>query len=178
MKDLKPVIIVEGKSDVQFLESFLDFHFVSVNGSAISRETIEYIKELGKTHQLIVLTDPDAPGMRIRKMLNEQIPNLYHAYLPKDKCMARGKVGVAESDKETVQESLKHLVPNSSCSSTSKLTIDCLYELHLIGHKDSQKLRDHISRKLHLGKTNGKSFLKRCHNLNLEKEDLERALYE
>ena len=39
------VIVVEGKSDVTFLQEFVDAIFVTTNGSEISKETIEYIKE-------------------------------------------------------------------------------------------------------------------------------------
>ena len=79
MNNAKTLIIVEGKTDIQFLETFLDAEFVSVNGSAISRETISFIKEASKQRKCIVLTDPDAPGARIRKILNEAVPNLLHA---------------------------------------------------------------------------------------------------
>ena len=67
------VIVVEGKSDVTFLQEFVDAIFVTTNGSEISKETIEYIKELKKNNRVIVLTDPDSPGNRIRNILNEQI---------------------------------------------------------------------------------------------------------
>ena len=59
MSDLRPVIVVEGKTDVQFLSSFVKADFVEVNGSAISRETISYISALSKKRKVIVLTDPD-----------------------------------------------------------------------------------------------------------------------
>ena len=42
------VIVVEGKSDVTFLQEFIDAIFVTTNGSEISKETINYIKELKK----------------------------------------------------------------------------------------------------------------------------------
>ena len=45
------VIVVEGKSDVTFLQEFIDAIFVTTNGSEISKETINYIKELKKKYQ-------------------------------------------------------------------------------------------------------------------------------
>ena len=77
------VIVVEGKSDVTFLQEFVDAIFVTTNGSEISKETIEYIKELKKNNRVIVLTDPDSPGNRIRNILNEQIDGLEHAFVDK-----------------------------------------------------------------------------------------------
>ena len=82
-KIINAIIVVEGKSDVQFLESFIDARFVITNGSDVPRETIEYLKELSKNNKIIVLTDPDSPGKRIRDILNNEIPNLFHAYVYK-----------------------------------------------------------------------------------------------
>ena len=63
------VIVVEGKSDVAFLSNFINAQFVTTNGSEISKETIEYLKTLSKNKDIYVLTDPDFPGERIRKVL-------------------------------------------------------------------------------------------------------------
>ena len=41
-KIINAIIVVEGKSDVQFLESFIDAEFVITNGSDVPRETINY----------------------------------------------------------------------------------------------------------------------------------------
>ncbi|MCF0117157.1 MAG: ribonuclease M5, partial [Bacilli bacterium] len=41
-------LVVEGKMDVAFLESFLDTNFITTNGSEISKDTINYIKEMKK----------------------------------------------------------------------------------------------------------------------------------
>ncbi len=178
MNNAKTLIIVEGKTDIQFLETFLDAEFVSVNGSAISRETISFIKEASKQRKCIVLTDPDAPGARIRKILNEAVPNLLHAYVPKEKCIAHGKVGIAESDKQSVLEALNHLIPNEVNINVSNISIQDLYELGLLGQDNSSFLRDKVSHFFHLGKTNGKTFLKRCIVLGITKNDLERAVHE
>ena len=48
-----------------------------------------------------------------------------------------------------------------------------LYELGLIGKKDSKKKREETARKYHIGKCNGKTLLKRLGLLGISKEDLE-----
>ena len=40
---MKPVIVVEGKTDVQRLQNLINADFVICNGSAISEDTINYI---------------------------------------------------------------------------------------------------------------------------------------
>ena len=66
MKEIKEVIIVEGKSDKQFLETFLKADILTCNGSAIDGFDIEYVKELANKRGVIILTDPDYPGQKIR----------------------------------------------------------------------------------------------------------------
>ena len=83
MKKIKEIIIVEGKSDKQFLQSFLDADIFTCNGSAIDGFDIEFIKNLAKKSGAIILTDPDYPGLRIRNILNEKLENVKHAYINK-----------------------------------------------------------------------------------------------
>ena len=104
-----PLIVVEGITDVAFLQSFLDADFITTNGSDVPRETIEYIRQAKKTRDVVVLTDPDAPGKRIRDVLDQEIPGLLHAYINKADAVKKNKVGVAESNQEAVLEALQVL---------------------------------------------------------------------
>ena len=138
--------------DSALIASFLDCDIVTTNGSDVPRETIEYLKELKKKRDIVVLTDPDMPGKRIRDILNQQIPGLLHAYVPKEKAIKGHKVGVAESDKETILEALAHIVP----AENSK--------------------REKLSNHLHLGKANAKTMLKRLNALGLTRKEVEEAM--
>ena len=72
---ISDLIVVEGKSDIDFLSSFLDADFYKVNGSAINEKDIKYLKEVIKKRDIIVLTDPDYPGLQIRNKINKEIPS-------------------------------------------------------------------------------------------------------
>ena len=76
------IVVVEGKTDVSFLSSFIETEFITTNGSEISKDTIEYLKNSKK--DIYVLTDPDSPGERIRKILDENIPGLHHCFIKKE----------------------------------------------------------------------------------------------
>jgi ribonuclease M5 len=175
MKKYPAFIVVEGKTDKDFIDSFLDCDIITTNGSDVSRETINFIKEAATKRKVIVLTDPDAPGSRIRSILNDNIPGLENAFVPKEKCIKRHKVGVAESSKNVVLEALTNLVPGVPINE-SNLTINDLCELGLIGCDRSSEKRKILEDKLHLGHTNGKSFLGRCQALGLSRKNLEEAL--
>ena len=170
------VIVVEGATDKALLTSFLDSEVVITNGSDVPRGTIEYLKGVSATRDVVVLTDPDSPGKRIRDILDEAIPGLYHAYIPKAKCIKGHKVGIAESSKEDILEALSHIVPSKQAK-LGTLTYADLYELGLVGKPDSNALRKKVSEALHLGECNGKSFLQRVNALSLDKERLKEVLH-
>lgn len=169
------VIVCEGKSDQAFLQSFIDTIFVTTNGSDVPRETIEYIRQLSKTRQIVVLTDPDFPGKQIRDKLDANIPGLHHAFMPKEKCIKHGKVGVAESDRETVLLALSKIVSAPSSSSSGWLSMSDLFDLGLVG-EGSEKRRKMVQEKLGIGFCNAKTTLKRLNSLNVNRSQLEEIL--
>ncbi len=169
------VIVVEGKSDIQFLETFIDAILVSTNGSDVPRETIDYLLNLSMTKDIIVLTDPDSPGKRIRDILDANIPNLKHAYVEKSKSIKKHKVGVAESSKEHVLESLKHLIYSKDMK-LGDISMEQLYQLGLTGQPNSAELRQKVMKELHLGFGNAKTMLKRINQLDITIEELEKTV--
>ncbi len=169
------VLVVEGSTDKAFLSSFLDCEFIMTNGSAISRETLDYIKEVSKTRQVVVLTDPDFPGQQIRAKVAAEVPGVAHAFVRKEVSIKRHKVGVAESTKEEVLAALANIVPGSF--KEGNLTMADLVDLGLMGQEDSAAKREQIALKWHLGHVNAKSFLKRLNALGKNKEELEEALH-
>jgi 5S rRNA maturation endonuclease (ribonuclease M5) len=46
MEKYPALIVVEGKTDKDLIESFLDADIVTTNGSEVSRETIDFIRKL------------------------------------------------------------------------------------------------------------------------------------
>lgn len=174
-KHIDGVLVVEGKSDVSFLSNYLDAEFVITNGSAISDDTVNYLKEASKTKKIYVLTDPDFPGKKIRDVLDECIQNLNHCFISKEKSIKHGKVGVAEGDINEILEALDNAI---SVNNSSKNTISSydLLSLGLLGEDDSSDRRNQVSTKLHLGYCNAKTLLKRLNYLGITKEELKKIL--
>lgn len=168
------IIVVEGQTDKALIASFLDAEVVTVNGSAVSRETLEYLKEASKTREIVVLTDPDSPGKRIRDVIASFVPSVKHAFIPKEKAIKRGKVGVAESDKDTILDALSNLIP-SDPKNAGTLHYSDLLSLSLVG-PGSKENREKITKKFHLGHCNGKTLLQRLNALNISIQELKEAL--
>lgn len=169
------IIVVEGASDEALIRSFLDVDVVTTNGSAVSRETIEYLIEASKTRDIVVLTDPDSPGKKIRDELDQAIKGLHHAFVRKEKSIKRGKVGVAESDKDEILRALSQIIPSYS-NAKGSLTMADFAELGLMGQIDSGKKREKLNARFHLGFGNAKATLKKANALGLTKKDLIEAI--
>lgn len=156
------IIVVEGVHDQVRVQSlFKDAHVVITHGREISSETIQMLKTLANTNEIILLLDPDGPGEKIRSILTMVIPTCKQAFLEKKKCISanKKKVGIEHATDEDIKEAIeRHYTPKVL---KEEITIQDMHELGLIGHPNSRILRDKISTYLNIGKPNAKTFLKR-----------------
>ncbi len=172
---ISDLIVVEGKSDIDFLSSFLDADFYKVNGSAINEKDIKYLKEVIKKRDIIVLTDPDYPGLQIRNKINKEIPEVKNAYVRKEVSIKHHKVGVAESTKEEVLNSLKNIKSNEN-HKKGNLSVNDLYDLGLSGIENSKELRKLVCERLNIGFNNTKRMLEKINLLNISKSEIEEII--
>lgn len=168
------VIVVEGSTDVQFLSTFIKSSYVITNGSSVPRETLEYLKSISKIKTIIVLTDPDYPGEKIRTTINQEIPEVLNAYVRKEHSIKKNKVGVAESTKEEVLHALSLLnINNNKKLNKGNLTEIDLYNLGINGKDNSKELRKEISEYFGLGYNNSKAILRKLNEFNISYNQLE-----
>ena len=157
----KEVIVVEGRDDTRRLkEIFPDIETIETNGSAIDKPTLERIKILNETRGVIVFTDPDFPGNKIRQAVTEVVPECKHAYLKKQDAIAKNGSGVGVEHASIVEE----------------IEMQFLIENQLIGHANSSSLREHLSDVLGIGYVNGKQLQKRLMMFGISKEQVIEAL--
>ena len=168
-KIINGIIVVEGKTDVDFLSSYIEAEFVVTNGSALNQDTINYLKNTNR--DIYVLTDPDFPGKKIRDELSANIQNLRHVFIKKENSIKHGKVGVAEGDISEILRAFENAyVEKTNVSNT--ITMNDLVDLGFVGTNDSKKKRERACNNLCLGFCNAKTFLKRLNNNGITKETL------
>lgn len=166
------IIVVEGYHDLAKIKSiYPNANCIITNGIEISDDTINMLKKLAKENNIIIFTDPDSPGEKIRKIINDNIPNAKHAFLRNYECKSKNnkKVGIEHANKEAIINALNNVYESNNNDS---INIKDLYELRLIGLDNSKQLRDKISDYLNIGRPNAKTFLKRLNMLNITKEKL------
>ncbi len=175
---MNDVIVVEGLHDVIKIKSvYPDAFCVITNGSEISDETLRYIKKLSESHNIIIFTDPDSPGERIRNKVLSVVPNAKNAFIRKKDAIShnRRKIGVEHATREIIKLSLED-VYNTSSRELGNITNNDLFELGLNGNSSSSIYREMISDKLNIGRPNNKSFLKRVNQIGLTLDELKELL--
>lgn len=83
---IKEIIVVEGRDDTARVKMAVDADTIETNGSAIGDTVIQQVRLAQETRGVIILTDPDFPGEKIRKTIAEAVPGCKHAFLPKTSC--------------------------------------------------------------------------------------------
>lgn len=172
---IKEVIVVEGHHDTNVLKQYFDCETIETNGLSLSLETIELIREAKGKYGVIIFTDPDHPGEKIRAKINEQIKGCKNAYIEKNKAKTSRKVGVEHASRADLEEALCHCFTYAETPSVT-FTMEDLLQLGLQGRVDSSKRRAYLGKIYHLGKPNAKTLLKRLNLLQLSVSEVREQL--
>ena len=171
---IREVIVVEGKNDTKRLKSFFDVETIETNGLNLNKKTIELIRDINDRRGVILFLDPDTPGEKIRKRLNDEISGLKNAFVIKKEARTSKKVGVEHASKEVLEEALNNLVTYGEFKDS--LSKEEFYELGLAGESDSASRRAKVVKHFHLGECNGKTLFKRINMLGIGYKDIKEIL--
>lgn len=174
---LKEIIVVEGKDDTTAIKRAVDADTIETNGSALNSDTIEKIKLAQKTRGVIVFTDPDYPGEKIRKTISEKVPGCRHAFLTKEDAISKtGKgLGVEHAAPKIIKEALKEAQLMKE-TIEEEITKDDLIIAGLIGGDGSKERRIKLGKLLKIGYTNGKQLHRRLMMFQISRQDFAAAL--
>ena len=171
---IKELIVVEGKNDTKRLQSFFDVETIETHGLGLNKDTIELIRKANEKRGVILFLDPDTPGEKIRKRLNDEIPDLKNAFILKEDGRTSKKVGIEHASKEVLEEALNNLITYTESKQT--ISMEEFYQLGLSGNDDSASRREKVYRHFHLGKCNGKTLFKRLNMLGIDKDEIGKIL--
>ena len=77
------VIVVEGKSDVAAIRRAVEADCLITGGFSLSPELLGQIDAAYRRRGIIIMTDPDSAGERIRTFLRKRFPEAGHAFIPR-----------------------------------------------------------------------------------------------
>lgn len=164
MYKIKEAVIVEGNYDKVKLAGFLDGVIVTTHGFAVftNEDFIKTIAELAKRTGIVILTDSDSAGMKIRNFVKQAASGgiVKHAYVPdvegkerrKRRASAEGLLGVEGMSEDVIIKALRDAgceIDNVTAEEKSAgITKADLYMLGLSGGANSAQLRQELSAEL------------------------------
>lgn len=155
MIKIRQAVIVEGKYDKIKLSGIIDAPIIQTDGFGIfkDKELQLLIRKLAEKRGILVLTDSDSAGFKIRSFIGSTVDqkNIRHAYIPdifgkesrKTEPSKEGKIGVEGVSEEIIMKALENA--GVLCESTPEperpITKLDLYELGFTGGEDSSYKR-------------------------------------
>ena len=186
---IKEAIIVEGRDDQAALSRACDCFSIATHGFGIRKETVELIQRAYEAQGIIIFTDPDFAGKKIRERLAKQFPNAKQAFLTRGEARKDGDIGIENAAPQDILAALIRAgataedadisgIPGSDGASFSPaepenaVTQEDLFDLGLAGQPDSAALREAAGKALRIGSGNAKSFLKKLNSFKISREEL------
>lgn len=176
-KTIKEAIIVEGRDDTTAIRRAVDAVTIETHGFGMPDHIWPVIEKAYQEKGIIVFTDPDYAGEKIRRKIVEKFPKCKQAFLPKGKALKKGNVGVENAKPEDIIEALD----KAHCTQTKNeelYTQEDLFTWGLIGMPDSKEKREKLGNLLSIGYGNSKTFLKKLNQFQIPREEFEEKIKE
>ncbi len=162
MLHLEQAVIVEGKYDKIKLSSIIDGVIITTDGFSVikNKEKLELIRYYAVTKGIIILTDSDSAGFKIRNFIKGTVKNgkITNVYIPdifgKEKRKAapskEGKLGVEGIDKDILLDAFAKagIISSERTGNTVRVTRTDLYEAGLTGGRNSSAMRKILLKRL------------------------------
>ncbi len=162
---IQQAVVVEGKYDKIKLASLLDAPILTVGGFSIFKDRAmqALLRSLARERGLVILTDSDVAGFRIRQKIVNCVGGageVIHAYIPdrygterrKTAPSKEGKLGVEGMPAELILRALAEagVLSERKAEAGRPITHADLYADGLSGGTDSRKRRQAVIRRLDL----------------------------
>lgn len=172
---IKEVIVVEGRDDISAIKRAVDADVIAVGGFGINKRVIDKIIDAQRRRGVIIFTDPDFAGEKIRRIITKRVKGVKHARITQKEGIKDDDIGVENASPEAIKRALA----NAKCETKEKTNIytiqDMLY-FKLTGDSKSKFRRDAVGRQLGIGYANSSQFLSRLNNFGITKEELIEAV--
>lgn len=172
---LKEVLVVEGKMDTVAINRALEAETIETGGFTLNAGTLKQIEAAYKKRGIIILTDPDGAGERIRKFLTDRFPEAGQAFIPKRQATAHNDVGVEQAQPEAILAALAK-VRHHEYQPQNEFSMQDLFANGLNGSAEAGLRRDKLGELLGIGFGNAKRFLERLNRYGVTRAEFLAAL--
>jgi ribonuclease M5 len=177
---IEEVIVVEGKDDTRRIQEVVNADTIETIGSAINEAILLQIEHAQETRGVIIFTDPDYSGEKIRKTIMEVVPDAKHAFLSRRLAAPKKRgssLGVEHASDEAILEALEKVVtPVNEADDYQEIPFQLLLELGLIAGSGAKQKREKLGDELRIGYTNSKQLAKRLKMFRITQAQLMTAM--
>lgn len=174
---ISEIIVVEGKNDTAKIKLAVEADTIETNGSELSKDTLNQIKIAHARRGVIVFTDPDFPGEKIRKTIQAYVPGVKHAFLIKNEAKAKsGKgLGVEHASIEAIRHALSHVREENEIAQ-QQIHWQTLVDFNFVGGENARRRREQLGNILNIGYMNAKQLYKRLNAFQITPQEFESAV--
>lgn len=172
--NIQETIIVEGRDDLINLRRCVQADILITSGFGLNQRIFQKIEQAYKRQGIIIFTDPDVVGERIRKRLMERFPKAKHAFIAREDALKGTNVGVENATCQAIVAALEKVRTLALVQGDFVSGDLILYGLS--GSAGALSRRDRVGAILGIGYGNSKQFLFRLNHFGVKREELEQAL--
>jgi ribonuclease M5 len=172
---IKEVIIVEGKQDVQAVKRAVDAECIITGGFTLAPYTLKKIEQAYERRGIIILTDPDSAGERIRKFLSKCFPEAKHAFVSREEATANHDIGIEQASADAIRAALSK-VRCMEWQPAEEFIWQDIMSAGLSGALDAAERRAKVGAALGIGYANAKGFLYRLNHYGVSREEFMKAI--
>jgi len=172
---IKEVIVVEGRDDVDAVKKAIDAETIAVGGFGINAKVIERIQEAQKRKGVIVLTDPDFAGEKIRRIISKRVKGIKHAYIAKEDGLKNGDIGVENATPEVILKALE-MAKITVQEKQEFFNMQDMFYFKLTGDNTSKVRRRMLGKILGIGYGNAAQMISRLNNYGITREEFTDAI--
>ena len=161
--------------DVAAVRRAVDADCIITDGFRLRSAAIKNIRAAYEKRGIIILTDPDSAGERIRRFLAKRFPEAGHAFIPKEEATANDDIGVEQASPDSIRRALAK-VRTCTIAPREVFTSRDLILAGLSGGEDASRRRAQLGEQLGVGWANARTFCKRLNSYGVTREEFEMAL--
>lgn len=177
------VIVVEGRDDTKrLIETYGNqVKTIETNGSAIDTSILQRIKRAQEQFGVIVFTDPDFAGQKIRRTIIRAVPQAKEAFLTQEEANPHRRnhsLGIEHASPAAIRQAIDRISQRKTDTESEEISQATLIKLKLIGHPKASMHRKKLAQVFNLGHVNGKQLRKQLMRYGITEEQLVRYMKE
>ena len=191
MIEIKEAVIVEGKYDKIKLSAIIDTIIIETDGFAIfkDKEKQKLIRFLAEKRGIIIMTDSDSAGFKIRNFINgiTKSENIKNVYIPdiygkekrKTETSKEGKLGVEGMKTHVIMSALQKagvICAENNKSQSREITHTDFFEDGISGRENSSEVRTALAKELELPERISSSALLKIINVYMTYDEYKVAV--